>query len=176
MTLHLPNWARIYRLGREHIFGVYVVTFYTWHLAILIDLVQGIMLASQGKVLTPRNEGSMAVIVYLSMFPQLCLICVHIPISGLPFWCNSCTCPHPCLRVHRETTGVLKGKPSVWIGLDWIVLGSWVLQGSCVKEPMFLFFCGKLWRIGQEHADPGEEQDPRSDRLWWKGYSRGRSW
>ena len=68
---------------REHIFGIYVVTFDTWHLAILLDWVQGIMLASQGKVLSPGNEGSMAVIVYVSIFPQLCLICVHMPISGL---------------------------------------------------------------------------------------------
>ena len=63
MTLHLPYWARIYRLGSEHIFGVCVGTFDTWHLAILFDWVQGIMLASQGKVLSPGNEGSMAVIV-----------------------------------------------------------------------------------------------------------------
>ena len=42
---------------------VYVVTFDTWHLAILFDWVQGIMLASQVKVLSPGNEGSMAVIV-----------------------------------------------------------------------------------------------------------------
>ena len=41
------------------------------------------MLASQGKVLSPGNEGSMAVIVYVSIFPQLCFICVHMPISGL---------------------------------------------------------------------------------------------
>ena len=41
------------------------------------------MLASQGKVLSPGNEGSMAVIVYISIFPQPCLICVHMPISGL---------------------------------------------------------------------------------------------
>ena len=64
-------------------FRVYVVTFDTWHLAILFDWVQGIMLASQGKVLSPGNEGSMAVIVYVSIFPQLCFICVHMPISGL---------------------------------------------------------------------------------------------
>ena len=83
MTRHLPYWARIYRLGREHIFGVCVVTFDSWHLAILLDWVQGIMLVSQGKVLSPENEGSMAVIVYVSVFPQLCLICVHMPISGL---------------------------------------------------------------------------------------------
>ena len=90
----------------EHIFGVYVVTFDTWHLAILFDLVQGIMLASQGKVLSPGNEGSMAVIVYVSIFPQFCLMCVHMPISGLPssiillvqFYVHV---QRPCLRVHR---------------------------------------------------------------------------
>ena len=64
-------------------FWVCVVTFDTWHLAILFDWVQGIMLMSQGKVLSPGSEGSMAVIVYVSIFPQLCYICVHIPISGL---------------------------------------------------------------------------------------------
>ena len=41
------------------------------------------MLASQGKVLSPGNKGSMAVIVHVSIFPQLCFICVHMPISGL---------------------------------------------------------------------------------------------
>ena len=41
------------------------------------------MLVSQGKVLSAGNEGSMAVIVYVSIFPELCLICVHMPISGL---------------------------------------------------------------------------------------------
>ena len=50
-------------------FWVCVVTFDTWHLAILFDLVQGIMLASQGKVLSPGNEGSMVVIVQDSIFP-----------------------------------------------------------------------------------------------------------
>ena len=83
MTRHLPHWARIYRLGSEHIFGVCVVTFDTWHLALLFDWVHGIMLVSKGKVLSPENEGSMAVIVYVSIFLQLCLICVHMPISGL---------------------------------------------------------------------------------------------
>ena len=83
MTRHSPIWARIYRLESEHIFGVCVVTFDTWHLAILFDWVQGIMLVSQGKVLSPENEGSMAVIVYVFIFPQLCFICVHMPISGL---------------------------------------------------------------------------------------------
>ena len=65
MTRHLPYWARFGRLGGEHIFGVRVVTFDTWHLAILFDWVQGIMLVSQGKVLSPGNEGFMVVIVYI---------------------------------------------------------------------------------------------------------------
>ena len=85
MTRHLPYWARIYRLWGEHILWIYVVTCDTWHLAILFDWVQGIMLVSQGKVLSPGNEGSMAVNVYVSIFPQLCFICVHMPISGLSF-------------------------------------------------------------------------------------------
>ena len=72
---------------------VCVVTFDTWHLAILFDFVQGIMLASQGKVLNSGIEGSMALFVYVSIFPQLCLICVHMPISGLPYWCNSLYMP-----------------------------------------------------------------------------------
>ena len=83
MTRHLLSWARIERLGREHIFGVYVMTFDTWHLAILFDWVQGIMLVSQGKVLSPGNEGSLAESVYVYLYPQLCFICVHMPISGL---------------------------------------------------------------------------------------------
>ena len=69
-------------------------------------------------------------------------------------------------------------KPTVWIDWIWIVLGSWLLQGIrvCVKEPNFPIFCGKLCRIGQYHEEPGEKQDHRSDRKWWKGYSRSRSW
>ena len=99
MTRHLPYWARIQRLGSEHIFGVCVVTFDTWQLAIFFDLVQGIMLASQGKVLSPGNEGSLAVIVCVSIFPQFCLICVRMPISGLFFFIDFgailCACPPP---------------------------------------------------------------------------------
>ena len=50
----------------------------------------------------------------------------------------------------------------MWIGFG-LCLG---IARVCVKE-FFPIFCG--------NADPGEEQDPRSDGLWWKGYSRGRS-
>ena len=71
MTRNSPHWARIYRLGGEHIFGVYVVTCDIWHLANLFEWVQGIMLVSKGKVLSPGNEGSMAVNVYVSIFPQI---------------------------------------------------------------------------------------------------------
>ena len=83
MTRHPPHWARTYRLRSEHIFGVCVVTFDTWHVAISFDRVQGNMLVSQGKVLSPGNEGCMAVNVYVYLFPQLCFICVHMPIAGL---------------------------------------------------------------------------------------------
>ena len=102
MTRHLPNWARNERLGIKHIFGVCVVTSDTWHLAILFDLVQGSILASQGKILSPGNEGSMAVIVYVSIFPQSCLMCVHMPISGLHsllYWCNSMYMPNARVSV-----------------------------------------------------------------------------
>ena len=64
----------------------------------------------------------------------------------------------------------------MWIEWILIVLESWVLQGFRVKEPIFLFFVRKLCKIGQDHAEPGEKQDPRSDGKWWKGYSTGRSW
>ena len=66
-------------------------------------------------------------------------------------------------------------KPSVWIDWILIVLGSWLLQGIriCVKEPYFSIFCRKSCRIGQEHAEPGEKQDHKSDGIWWKGYSGG---
>ena len=59
------------------------MTFDTWHSAISFDLVQGNMLVSQGKALSPGNEGLMAVNVYIYLFPQLCFICVHMPIPGL---------------------------------------------------------------------------------------------
>ena len=59
------------------------MTWDTWHSAISFDLVQGNMLVSQGKVLSPGNEGFMAMNVYVYLFPQLCFICVHMPSSGL---------------------------------------------------------------------------------------------
>ena len=97
----------------------------------------------------------MAVIVYVSIFPQRCLICVHMPISGLPLWCNSCTCP--CVECQRGTSTPLEARSVDWI---WIVLRSWVLQGSCVKERVFLFFVG--------NADPGEEQESVESTPDWE--------
>ena len=44
----------------------------------------------------------MAVIAYVSIFPQSCLICVHMPISGLfPifYWCNSMYMPNARVSV-----------------------------------------------------------------------------
>ena len=70
-------------------------------------------------------------------------------------------------------------KPSVWIIWIWsLYLGSVIArdQDLCEGATFYYFFCGKLCRIGQDHAEPGEKQDHRSDRKWWKGYSRGRSW
>ena len=87
----------------------------TWHSAISFDLVQGNMLVSQGKVLSPGNEGFMAVNVYVYLFPQLCFICVHMPISGLSslvqFLYMPATWDDRCAG----------RKPAVWIGL-WIGL------------------------------------------------------
>ena len=110
MTRHLPYWARMWRLGSEHIFGVCVVTFDTWHLAILFDWVQGIMLASQGKVLSPGNEGSMAVIVFFPpILLDLCSYANFRAFSIILLVQFDVHAQRPCFRVHRETTGMLKG-------------------------------------------------------------------
>ena len=70
------------------------------------------MLASQGKVLSPGNEGSMAVIVYVSIFsPILFDLCsyANFRASLLILVKLYVHVQRPCLRVHRETTGVWKG-------------------------------------------------------------------
>ena len=92
-------------LGGNTFFGVCVVTFGTWRLVILFNLAQGNVLVSQEKVLSSGNEGSMAVTVHIYLFPQSCLICVHIPISGLPllfplfYCCNSMYMPNARVSV-----------------------------------------------------------------------------
>ena len=89
------------------------MTFDTWDLVILFDLVRGIMLASQGKVLSPGNEGSRAVAVYIYLFPQILLyLCSYANFRAfsiillVQFYVHA---QRPCLRLHREMTGVLKG-------------------------------------------------------------------
>ena len=60
------------------------------------------MLASQGKVLSPGNEGSLAVIVYVYIHPECCFNCVHMPISMLPallYGCNSMHMPNARVSV-----------------------------------------------------------------------------
>ena len=73
------------------------------------------MLVSQGKVLSPGNEGSMAVIAYVSIFRQLCFICVHMTISGLSSLVHFLYMPAIVRRRCAER------KPAVQIGL-WIGL------------------------------------------------------
>ena len=76
------------------------------------------MLASQEGVLSPGNEGSMAVIVYISIFPRTLLyLCSYANFRAFLF---GATLVH---ALHRETTGVLNGSPQsgfgfgLWIGL-----------------------------------------------------------
>ena len=138
----------------------------------------------------------MALIVYVSIFPGCCLICVHMPISGLLFplfyWCNSiympnarvsvCTVRRPAcckelLSVNAGPQTPLEARSVDYLDLSYCTWELVIARDQiCVKKPYFTIFCGKLCRIGQDHAEPGEKQDHRSDRKWWKGYSRGRSW
>ena len=121
MTRHSPYWARIYRLGSKHIFGVRLVTCDTWHLAILRDWVQGIMLASQGKVLSPGNEGSMVVIVYVfHLSPTLLYLCSYANFRAFLF---GAILVH---ARHRETTDVLNESSQCALGYCCIC-GIWLL-------------------------------------------------
>ena len=133
----------------------------------------------------------MAVSVYVSIFPQFCLICVHMPISGLPYWCNSMYMPNARVSVYtvrrlvcwKELLSVNAGPqtPLEALSVDCLDLDcTWELviardQDLC-EGAVFYYFLSKLCRIRQAHAEPGEKQDHICDRKWWKGYSRGRSW
>ena len=125
MTRHLQHWARIYRLGSEHIFGVYVVTCDTWHSAISFDLVQNNMLVSQGKVLSPGNEGFYGCeCVRLPLSPTLLYLCSYANFRGFLF---GAILVH---ARHRWTTGVLD--VSLQCGLDCglgycCICGIWLL-------------------------------------------------
>ena len=50
----------------------------TCNLAMHLDLVQGITVVRQGEALSPRNEGYMAVIVYVTILPHICSYCVRV--------------------------------------------------------------------------------------------------
>ena len=63
----------------------------------------------------------MAVNVYVSIFPQHCFICVHMPISGLFLF--GAILVH---ARHRETTGVLNRSPQCGLGYCCIC-GIWLL-------------------------------------------------
>ena len=125
MTRHFPHWARIYRLGSEHIFGVYVVTCDTWHSAISFDLVQGNMLVSQGKVLSPGNEGVYGCeCVCLPLSPTLLYLCAYANFRAFLF---GAILVH---ARHRETTGVLNGSPQPDLDCELgycCICGIWLL-------------------------------------------------
>ena len=76
------------------------------------------MLVSQGKVLSPGNEGSMAVIVYIfHLSPALLYLCSYANFGAFLF---GAILVH---ARHRETTGVLNGSPQSGFGVGlWIRL------------------------------------------------------
>ena len=128
-------------------FWVYVVTFDTWHSAILFDWVQGIMLVSQGKVLSPGNEGSMAVIVYVSIFLQLCSFCVHMPILGLSSLVQFLYMPATVGRPERPEAR----------SVDWIVdlaIAVFVGSGCCSGlKKYFIFYILGFWTLEFEECN-----------------------
>ena len=83
------------------------------------------MLVSQGKVLSPGNEGSMAVIVYIfHLSPTLLYLCSYANFRAFLF---GAILVH---ARHRETTGVLNGSPQRVLdcGLGYCcICGIWLL-------------------------------------------------
>ena len=82
------------------------------------------MLVSQGKILSPGNEGFMAVNVYVYLFPQLCFISY----ANFRAFLFGAILVH---AGHRGTTGVLNGSPQR--GLDCL------LGYCCICEIRLLF-------------------------------------
>ena len=125
MTRYLPYWARIYRLWSEHIFGVCVATCDTWHSAISFDLVQSNMLVSQGKVLSPGNEGVYGCeCVCLPLSPTSLYLCAYANFRAFLF---GAILVH---ARHRETTGVLNGSPQPDLDCELgycCICGIWLL-------------------------------------------------
>ena len=83
------------------------------------------MLMSQGKVLSPGNEGSMAVIVYIfHLSPPLLYLCSYANFRTFLF---GAILVH---ARHRGTTGVLNGSPQRGLdcGLGFCcICGIWLL-------------------------------------------------
>ena len=95
------------------------------------------MLVSQGKVLSPGNEGFMAVNVYVYLFPQLCLICVHMPLSGLSSLVQFLYMP----AIVRPSMCRTKARHLDWI-VDWVI-AVFVGSGCCFRVEggfYFLYF------------------------------------
>ena len=101
------------------------------------------MLVSQGKVLSPGNEGFMAVNVYVYLFPQLCFICVHMPISGLSSLVQILVHAR-----HRETIDVLNGSPQPDLDceLGYCCIGGIWLPFRVEGGFYFLYFW--IWNLG----------------------------
>ena len=102
------------------------------------------MLVSQGKVLSPGNEGSMAESVYVYLFPQLCFIFVHMPISGfsslVQFLYMPATVRQPvCLTEARS--------------VDWVI-AVFVGSGCCsgLKEYCIFYLFGS-WTLDFEKCN-----------------------
>ena len=80
----------------------------------------------------------MAVIVYVYLFPQLCFICVHMPISGLSFFLGAILVH----ARHRETIDVLNGSPQPDLDCELgycCICGIWLLTRVEGGLP-FLYF------------------------------------
>ena len=92
----------------------------------------------------------MAVNVYVYLFPQLCFICVHMPILGLSFlvqiWYMPATERRSVCRTEARS-----------LDLDWIV--NWVIavfvwSGCCsgLKED-FIFYIFRFWTLELEECN-----------------------
>ena len=105
------------------------------------------MLVSQGKVLSPGNEGSMAVIVYIfHLSPTLLHLCSYANFRAFLF---GAILVH---ARHRETTGVLNGSPQ--FGLDCesgycCICGIWLLFRV---EGGFYFLYFGFWTLDSEEC------------------------
>ena len=83
------------------------------------------MLVSQGKVLSPGNEGFMVMNVYVYLFPQRCFILCSY--ANFRAFFLGAILVH---ARHRETTGVLNGSPQPDLDCELgycCICGIWLL-------------------------------------------------